>query len=416
MDVGDVCSITNAQEKLDTETSLDLKGLKISAAKDTPFTSGCSSNEVSQHGGGRSGPVVWLLSSQVQWALYNIRNLCEAFRNHPLVKQGVACFRAVLVQDIALTIKGGRLGVTLIRARTPEDEKLVGSELPIPDAVFVRVLGMFPSRDNHITLLRHLEKAGAIVTPTSRGITNAINKFWTFQELALAGVPLPDTTSYASPLPKDGYPSVDELAEHARLVASASALQPPLVVKSVRGSQGDAVHLVDTDATLQALTAEIDAQNPLLFQKYVAESHGCNVRVLIVGGKFVGAVLKQSCDGRMQSNCAMGGKFSRYELPESTQRMCERIAAVLDLEVCGIDLLFSTQRGHSDADYVAAEESCSGGFVVCEVNGMPGFESFDVAHGTKIAVAMAEYTVRRALEKHQREAAARAVARHVDEV
>lgn len=50
---------------------------------------------------------------------------------------------------------------------------------------------------------------------------------------------------------------------------------------------------------------------PYLFQKYVKESHGKDVRVIVVGGRVVGTMLRCSTDGRMQSNCSLGRKNVR---------------------------------------------------------------------------------------------------------
>ena len=45
---------------------------------------------------------------------------------------------------------------------------------------------------------------------------------------------------------------------------------------------------------------------PYLFQKYVKESHGKDIRVVVVGGQVIGSMLRCSTDGRMQSNCSLG--------------------------------------------------------------------------------------------------------------
>lgn len=45
---------------------------------------------------------------------------------------------------------------------------------------------------------------------------------------------------------------------------------------------------------------------PYLFQEYVKESHGRDVRVVLVGGRVIGSMLRCSTDGRMQSNCSLG--------------------------------------------------------------------------------------------------------------
>lgn len=65
-----------------------------------------------------------------------------------------------------------------------------------PDVVVVRVSTPSVQSDSDITVLRHLEKLGCRLVNSSQSILNCINKFWTFQELAGHGVPMPDTFSY----------------------------------------------------------------------------------------------------------------------------------------------------------------------------------------------------------------------------
>jgi glutathione synthase/RimK-type ligase-like ATP-grasp enzyme len=65
-----------------------------------------------------------------------------------------------------------------------------------PDVVVVRVSTPSVQSDSEITILRHLEKLGCRLVNRPQSILNCINKFWTFQELAGHGVPMPDTFSY----------------------------------------------------------------------------------------------------------------------------------------------------------------------------------------------------------------------------
>lgn len=65
-----------------------------------------------------------------------------------------------------------------------------------PQVVVVRVPTPWVQSDSDITVLRHLEKMGCRLMNRPQAILNCINKFWTFQELAGHGVPLPDTFSY----------------------------------------------------------------------------------------------------------------------------------------------------------------------------------------------------------------------------
>lgn len=65
-----------------------------------------------------------------------------------------------------------------------------------PQVVVVRAPTPWVQSDSDITVLRHLEKMGCRLINRPQAILNCVNKFWTFQELAGHGVPLPDTFSY----------------------------------------------------------------------------------------------------------------------------------------------------------------------------------------------------------------------------
>lgn len=65
-----------------------------------------------------------------------------------------------------------------------------------PQVVVVRVPTPWVQSDSDITVLRHLEKMGCRLINRPQAILNCVNKFWTFQELAGHGVPLPNTFSY----------------------------------------------------------------------------------------------------------------------------------------------------------------------------------------------------------------------------
>lgn len=69
---------------------------------------------------------------------------------------------------------------------------------------------------------------------------------------------------------------------------------------------GKAVFLARDKHHLADLSHLIRHEAPYLFQKYVKESHGRDVRVIVVGGRVVGTMLRCSTDGRMQSNCSLG--------------------------------------------------------------------------------------------------------------
>lgn len=69
---------------------------------------------------------------------------------------------------------------------------------------------------------------------------------------------------------------------------------------------GKAVFLARDKHHLTDLCHLIRHDAPYIFQEYIKESHGRDVRVVLVGGRVIGSMLRCSTDGRMQSNCSLG--------------------------------------------------------------------------------------------------------------
>ncbi|XP_072304829.1 beta-citrylglutamate synthase B [Eucyclogobius newberryi] len=264
-------------------------------------------------------------------------------------------FRYLLMDQIVLTISEGQLGLRV-------DQELVTS---YPQVVMVRVPTPWVQSDSDITVLRHLEKMGCRLINRPQAILNCVNKFWTFQELAGHGVPLPDTYSYGG---HDNF---------RKMIDEAEPLGYPVVVKNARGHRGKAVFLARDKPHLTDLCHLIRHDTPYLFQEYVKESHGRDVRVVLVGGRVIGSMLRCSTDGRMQSNCSLGGVGMMCPLSEQGKQLAIEVSNILGMDVCGIDLL----------------QLNDGSFVVCEANANVGFIAFDQACGMDVAGTVADFAL-----------------------
>uniref|UniRef100_A0A673SN10 N-acetylaspartylglutamate synthase n=1 Tax=Suricata suricatta TaxID=37032 RepID=A0A673SN10_SURSU len=248
-------------------------------------------------------------------------------------------FRAVVMDEVVLTIEQRNLGLRI-------NGELITA---YPQVVVVRVPTSW--------------KMGCRLMNRPQAILNCVNKFWTFQELAGHGVPLPDTFSYG------GHENF------AKMIAEAEVLEFPMVVKNTRGHRGKAVFLARDKHHLADLSHLIRHEAPYLFQKYVKESPGRDVRVIVVGGHVVGTMLRCSTDGRMQSNCSLGGVGMMCSLSEQGRQLAIQVSNILGTDVCGIDLLMKDD----------------GFFCVCEANANVGFIAFDKACNLDVAGVIADY-------------------------
>ncbi len=188
--------------------------------------------------------------------------------------------------------------------------------------------------------------------------------------LALAGVPMPETVSSLLCY-------TPEQPVSAELLREVEGLGYPLVVKENHGSLGRQVYLARNREELGTLAERLKLV-PHLYQKFIAESAGRDLRVIVVGGRAL-AAMKRTSETDFRSNAALGGTCEPFTLDRNAAELCERVADKLGLDYCGIDLLFSS-RG------------C--GYLVCEVNSNAFFAAFERVTQINVARVYAEHIFR----------------------
>lgn len=199
----------------------------------------------------------------------------------------------------------------------------------------------------------------------ARAIELCDDKMLTY--LALEGMPMPRTIPSllcysASPVSRE-------------LLSEAETLGFPLVVKECFGSLGKQVYLVRTREELVSLSERLKAK-PHLYQEFISESAGKDLRVIVIGGKAV-AAMKRTCENDFRSNAELGGKGSAFSLDEKARALSEEIAKKMRLDYCGIDLLFGKE-----------------GYLICEVNSNAFFGTIESVTGFNVARAYAEHIYR----------------------
>jgi len=100
----------------------------------------------------------------------------------------------------------------------------------------------------------------------------------------------------------------------------------PVVVKTLKGTRGEGVLLCSNREQFNDLASLLDGAKPgadFIFQQYIAESHGRDVRVLVIDGKAVAAMERRSADGGLKANISLGGVASLW------RRLTRSLAALL---------------------------------------------------------------------------------------
>lgn len=157
---------------------------------------------------------------------------------------------------------------------------------------------VYLDKDKYVQYL--LEKAGIAVFNSARSTELCDDKMMTHIALVNHGIDMPMTLGGA--LCYSGESQLKK--EYLKYIADTLGL--PLVVKSCYGSYGQQVHLADNYSTLKEIASRLK-NSATLFQRYVKESHGKDMRVIVVGGKAVAWMTRRS-EIDFRSNVEAGGK------------------------------------------------------------------------------------------------------------
>ena len=235
-----------------------------------------------------------------------------------------------------------------------------GELIDLPELVLVRLgAGILPFQ---LAVIRHFEQAGVLCVNSSTAIEIVKDKLRSSQMLSRAGLAIPDTMLVRFP--------IDE-----GLVTDNIGF--PCVVKLVTGSYGEGVHLCETIGDYKKLMGFVDslgAKKTMIVQEYLGERVGEDLRVLVIGGKVVGAMKRTAPVGDFRANITNGGTGSNYPVTDEIEFLARETAKALGLDIAGVDLLFDSR-----------------GFRVCEANSNPGFSGFEKYCATDVADAITEY-------------------------
>lgn len=253
-------------------------------------------------------------------------------------------------------------GVSVSVARQIKDNVMIKDgrvSCTLPDADFV----VYLDKDKHLALM--LEKAGYRLFNSAEAITLSDDKMLSYIKLAGNGIRMPDTVS--APLLY-----VDK-SDGAFLAEVEDRLGLPVVVKENFGSIGKQVYLARSKEGLKRLYEELK-HKPHLYQKFIEESCGRDVRVAVVGGKAVAAMERRSTDGDFRSNVGNGGTGVKINADAEVLKTAEKACKKLGLDFGGADILLSDD-----------------GPLLCEVNSNMFFERTEQVTGVNVAGLIAEY-------------------------
>ena len=232
-----------------------------------------------------------------------------------------------------------------------------GKAVELPDAIFNRV-GASVSYFG-LAVLRQLENMGCLILNSLRSIEISRDKMLTVQHLAAHGLPIPKTILAKFPM---------------NLETIRREFEYPIIIKKVSGSQGKGIIKVDSHAQLEDLVDMLDTGKPLIFQEFIAASSGKDLRVFVIGGRVVGAMMRVAAKGNFKANVHQGGSVKPVKISPQVEWLVLETVRIVGLDIAGVDLLIDKNT-----------------YKICEVNSSPGFEGLEKALGENIAIKMFLY-------------------------
>jgi len=106
----------------------------------------------------------------------------------------------------------------------------------------------------------------------------------------------------------------------------------------------------------------------------VKESAGVDIRALVVGGRVVASVKRQSLDDDFRSNTHQGGVGVAVKLTDEENKAAVRAAKAMGLPICGVDMMRSDN-----------------GPLVLEVNSSASLKTPETVTGRDVATQIIEY-------------------------
>lgn len=221
--------------------------------------------------------------------------------------------------------------------------------------------------DKDIPLAKALEELRIPLFNGASSIAACDDKGLTHQILAQSGIPMPVTIPIPMTYSGIGYhrfPFLNQIEQ---------ALSYPFVLKECFGSFGAQVYLINHRQEAEEWLMRL-AGKPLLAQEYISTSTGRDVRVQVVGGQVVTAMLRYN-DKDFRANITNGGSMKAYSPTPEQRVLAIRACALLHLDFAGVDLLFGENRQP----------------VLCEVNSNAHFKNIYDCTGVNVADAIMEY-------------------------
>lgn len=246
-----------------------------------------------------------------------------------------------------------------------------GEKLTGIDAIVPRIAHSYTKYGSAV--VRQFEMQGVYTTASSIAIVRSRDKLRAYQLMAKAGVGVPKTVF------------ARETSDFDEVIEAAGGA--PVIIKVARGTHGNGVVMAETRKAAKAVMQAFYVEGVnFLVQEFVEESAGTDIRALVVGGRVVASIKRQSLDDDFRSNTHQGGVGTAVKLTEDEEKTAIKAAKAMGLPICGVDMMRSDR-----------------GPLVLEVNSSASLKTPETVTKRDVATKIIEYIERNAKGKHKKD-------------
>lgn len=241
---------------------------------------------------------------------------------------------------------------------------LSGKELPQAKGVFLRALGEDTVYNALKINILHAYDDMRVKVLNSRSflIWPSLDKTIQSLELRRANIPIVESFFFGS---------------KARMLEWAQNEKMPLIVKQNVGSLGTEVFKVNSVSELKRLLTNYNVftVKTLLVQRFL--EGGEDLRVIVLGGKVIGAMKRIAQKGTHLTNYSQGGRVESYAIENDPKavEIALKVAKTFHLDYCGVDLM----------------KDPGDGWKVLEVNRACQFQGFEQSTGINVAKKVVDF-------------------------
>lgn len=194
-----------------------------------------------------------------------------------------------------------------------------------------------------LLLLDALQNIGVFVLNTAQSIRSCKSKVEQIIILASNKIPYPKSVFIKSP---------------ADFVAKCKLIEYPALLKPVEGTQGMGIILIENETLLIDIANYVRqnvVDNIFMVQRFIEESKGKAIRLVILNGKIISSYYKISHTS-YKVNAALDAQIVQFQPNKQLSAIGIATAKAFGLDLAGVDVLESKQ-----------------GYLVCDVNSAPSF-------------------------------------------